>query len=138
MKLYYRAILVILSLCIPLISFANKPLCITSNEHQNSVRMGTVILNYQFVPENLTTGIHTDMLISLCESDQPFEGSVKVDANMPDHGHGMNYQAELKQVNNGEFIASGLYFHMPGSWQISIRLYGSKVPTVFNIEQNIY
>ena len=45
-----------------------------------------------------------------------------IDATMPAHGHGMNYQTELLQVDEGEYLANGLLFHMPGVWRIDINI----------------
>ena len=43
--------------------------------------------------------------------------SLKVDATMPEHRHGMNYQASVVK-KDGAYQASGLMFHMPGRWQL--------------------
>lgn len=42
----------------------------------------------------------------------------KVDASMPDHRHGMNYQPSVLRRGEREFVANGLMFHMPGRWQL--------------------
>jgi cytochrome c peroxidase len=41
---------------------------------------------------------------------------VKVDAQMPEHRHGMNYAPEVKALGPGRWRAEGLMFHMPGKW----------------------
>ena len=45
--------------------------------------------------------------------------SVRVDANMPDHRHGMNYRPEVTKVAPGFYRAEGLLFHMPGRWDLT-------------------
>ncbi len=42
-----------------------------------------------------------------------------VDANMPEHRHGMNYRATIVAKGDGRFTAEGLLFHMPGRWEIT-------------------
>jgi hypothetical protein len=43
--------------------------------------------------------------------------SLRVDADMPAHRHGMNYRASVKPLGQGRFVAEGLMFHMPGRWR---------------------
>jgi hypothetical protein len=42
-----------------------------------------------------------------------------VDANIPEHRHGMNYRAAIVAKGDGRFRAEGLLFHMPGRWEIT-------------------
>ncbi len=61
--------------------------------------------------------------LKVCRKDgKDFSGSIKADAQMPMHGHGMNYQPTLKQIDANSFIADGFVLHMPGKWQFDIRL----------------
>ena len=43
----------------------------------------------------------------------------RVDATMPQHGHGMNYRPTVESLGGGRFRAGGLLLHMPGRWQLS-------------------
>lgn len=45
-----------------------------------------------------------------------------VDAVMPAHQHGMNYEPTISDLGNGVFQADGLVFHMPGVWEIQVEL----------------
>jgi len=47
----------------------------------------------------------------------PAPESMKVDAHMPEHRHGMNYAPEVKPLGPGRWRAEGLMFHMPGKWE---------------------
>ena len=49
---------------------------------------------------------------------------LKVDAQMPEHRHGMNYVPVVKRLAPGRWRAEGLMFHMPGKWQMSFELRG--------------
>lgn len=51
-------------------------------------------------------------------SGAPFAGDLRVDAAMPQHGHGMNVAPSVKSTAPGEFRAEGMLFHMPGYWEL--------------------
>ncbi len=40
------------------------------------------------------------------------------DADMPEHGHGMNTRPEVQSLSNGRFLVQGMMFHMFGFWEI--------------------
>jgi hypothetical protein len=42
----------------------------------------------------------------------------RVDADMPEHRHGMNYRPTLSATERGRYVAEGFMFHMPGRWQL--------------------
>ena len=58
-----------------------------------------------------------DMII--CSNDAAIKiDELRVDAQMPEHRHGMNYKASVKpQGDAGRYRAEGLMFHMPGRWE---------------------
>ncbi len=45
---------------------------------------------------------------------------VRVDAQMPEHRHGMNYRTSLKHLGRGHWQAQGLLWHMSGRWELSL------------------
>ena len=47
---------------------------------------------------------------------------LSVDADMPAHRHGMNYQPTLQRQDDGRFTAQGLLFHMPGRWRVRLEV----------------
>lgn len=58
--------------------------------------------------------------VALCSRDgQPRVATLRVDAQMPEHRHGMNYRASVRPQGPDRFIAEGLLLHMPGSWEFS-------------------
>ena len=70
-----------------------------------------------FKPERLSVAEHFALELAVCaKSNAPVE-SVRVDAHMPDHRHGMNYSPEVKPLGPGRWRAEGLMFHMPGKWE---------------------
>ena len=45
--------------------------------------------------------------------------SVRIDASMPEHRHGMNYRPGVTVLRPGTYRAEGLLFHMPGRWDLT-------------------
>jgi cytochrome c peroxidase len=63
-------------------------------------------------------GKHFALDIAICaRPGNPQPESLKVDAHMPEHRHGMNYAPEVKALGPGRWRAEGLMFHMPGKWE---------------------
>ena len=52
--------------------------------------------------------------------DVPIE-HLRVDADMPEHGHGMTVAPSLRKEGD-EFVAGPLLFHMKGRWEIFVDL----------------
>ena len=47
---------------------------------------------------------------------------VVLDAQMPAHGHGMNYRPATTQLAPDRFRVTGLMLHMPGRWRLTFDL----------------
>ncbi|HSA90029.1 MAG TPA: cytochrome c peroxidase [Burkholderiales bacterium] len=56
--------------------------------------------------------------VAVCAKSAAVPESLKVDAHMPQHRHGMNYAPEVKPLGPGRWRAEGLMLHMPGSWEL--------------------
>lgn len=48
------------------------------------------------------------------------DAEVFVDAEMPHHGHGMNFTPTVARKGGDTFVGEGLLFHMPGRWVLAI------------------
>jgi hypothetical protein len=56
--------------------------------------------------------------IAVCAKDGGARpAALRVDARMPAHQHGMNYQPKVVALGDGRFAASGLLLHMLGRWE---------------------
>jgi cytochrome c peroxidase len=55
--------------------------------------------------------------IAVCAKSAAVPESIKIDAHMPEHRHGMNYAPEVKALGPGRWRAEGLMLHMPGKWE---------------------
>jgi hypothetical protein len=65
----------------------------------------------------IRVGHHFVLDVQLCPLDAQL---LRVDAVMPEHGHGMNYRPGVTRVSAGRWRAEGLLFQMPGSWELRL------------------
>jgi len=80
----------------------------------------TIALKLPPTPVKIGEPFTVDILV--CADQQPETGSLKLDATMPAHRHGMNYKPEIQPVADNIYRVSGMFFHMPGEWQITVDL----------------
>ncbi len=75
-------------------------------------------LAYRTLPENIVIGQHFAMELALCaKGSAAAVDSLRVDAHMPEHRHGMNYKTVVSATGAQRYRAEGLMFHMPGRWE---------------------
>jgi hypothetical protein len=80
---------------------------------------------YKTVPEPVKVGTHFAVDFAVCPrapADAP--RTVRVDASMPAHRHGMNYRPVVTAKSAELFRAEGLLFHMPGLWELTFDVDG--------------
>jgi hypothetical protein len=83
------------------------------------------LLAYRTNPGTLPVGKHFTMDLAVCaKAGQPAPESVRVDAHMPEHRHGMNYRTTVKPAAGGQYLAEGFMFHMPGRWEFVFEVRG--------------
>ena len=91
----------------------------------DKVDSGRYVLAYRTKPETIAVGQHFSMDLAVCPKDsQTTPESVRVDAYMPEHRHGMNYKATVKPADGGHYLAEGFMFHMPGRWEFIFEVRG--------------
>ena len=75
------------------------------------------------VPAAIPLDRHFVLELQLCPVPKGVT-SLRVDADMPAHRHGMNYKTRLVAANAaaGRYRAEGLLFHMPGRWRFIVDL----------------
>src|SRR6185295_4375583 len=84
------------------------------------------VLAYRTNPANVPVGQHFTMDLAVCpKSSQPAPETVRIDAQMPEHRHGMNYRTTVKPGADGLYLAEGFMFHMPGRWEFIFEVRGS-------------
>jgi len=75
-------------------------------------------LAFRTQPEKVEIGKHFMVELAVCANDgAAMPESVRVDAHMPEHRHGMNYKTTVTGSGAGKYRAEGLMFHMPGRWE---------------------
>jgi hypothetical protein len=83
------------------------------------VETPTLSLAYRPVPAPIAVGRHFSVDVAACaKGGAPVPAALRVDAQMPEHRHGMNYRAAVAPQGPGRWRAEGLMFHMPGRWQL--------------------
>ena len=86
--------------------------------HAKPVESKNYALVFRTQPEKIEIGKHFAVEIALCQnSGAAAPDSVRVDAHMPEHRHGMNYKTTVTSSGPGRYRAEGLMFHMPGRWE---------------------
>jgi hypothetical protein len=81
------------------------------------VEEGGVVIVYRTVPDTIVVGQHFSIDALVC-ADTGSPVLARVDAQMPEHRHGMNYRPTVAPSGTGRYVAQGLMFHMPGRWQL--------------------
>ena len=78
---------------------------------------------YALTPDPIPVGQHFVVEFAVCaRAGSRSPQAVRVDANMPDHKHGMNYRPGVTTNGAGTYRAEGLLFHMPGRWHLTFDL----------------
>lgn len=71
------------------------------------------------IVEPITVSQPFAVTLGFCDESVTID-DVEVDATMPAHRHGMNYQPEITAIDARVFKADKLVFHMPGDWQLAV------------------
>jgi len=80
-------------------------------------------LAYRTLPAKIDVGKHFAVEIAVCgEKGAGLPEGLKVDAHMPEHRHGMNYNPSVRAQPGGRYRAEGLMFHMAGRWEFVFEL----------------
>lgn len=58
----------------------------------------------------------------------------RIEATMPEHGHGMNYRPSIAAVGPGRYRASGMLLHMPGRWTFAFSMDGETLRDTLTID----
>lgn len=97
--------------------------CRMAGEGQQRIEGERHVLAWRTQPGKPAVGRHFAVEFLVCpKAGVAAPESVRVDAHMPEHRHGMNYQPQLKTLADGVRRAEGLMFHMPGRWEFIFEL----------------
>ena len=80
--------------------------------------LGALTVVFAPRPWPVPVGRHFALDIAVCAAPgTALPASLRVEADMPAHRHGMNYKPTVQALGDGRFVAEGLMFHMPGRWR---------------------
>ena len=93
-----------------------------------TVESARYTLAWRAQPAAIPVGGHFAIDFVVCpKAGVPMPQSLRIDAQMPEHRHGMNYKAGVTAEGGGRYRAEGLMFHMPGRWELSFELGGAPI-----------
>jgi hypothetical protein len=76
-------------------------------------------LVWRFVPAQPKIGEFFALEFAVCNrAGAATPETLRVDATMPAHRHGMNFQPKIAAIGPNTYRAEGMMFHMPGKWQL--------------------
>ena len=94
-----------------------------------------VTLTYRTIPSKIAVGEQFVLELAACpKAGAVLSDRVKLDAHMPEHRHGMNYQPSLIPMGIGRYRSEGWLFHMPGRWEFIFDLDGERLAHSVRIE----
>jgi hypothetical protein len=76
-----------------------------------------IVVLYRTLPA-IEVGRHFAVEAVICAQPPAAVTTVRVDAQMPEHRHGMNYRPRVSARGDGLYVAEGLLFHMRGRWHL--------------------
>jgi hypothetical protein len=92
-----------------------------------------VVIENLALPVKIGQPFEIDFTVCSDGSDQIER--LTIDAIMPAHKHGMNYQPYITEVEGDhKYRANGLFFHMPGEWRITIDVFGAASSEQFAVD----
>ncbi len=78
------------------------------------------------IPVNRLFRLHLEVFRSAERAQRVSNARVSVDADMPQHGHGMNTAPEVTAGPGGGYLVEGMKFHMPGTpaapWRMTVKV----------------
>ena len=98
------------------------------------------------VPWSIAVDIHPDTVllnqpfdatIHICSKSGDLPDQLKVDATMPAHNHGMNYNPKMSRLADRQYKVENLLFHMPGIWELEVTTLDNGVPHRFTHDLKI-
>jgi hypothetical protein len=99
------------------------------------VESNRVALSYRTVPSKIAVGEQFVLELAACPKTRAaLSDRMKLDAQMPEHRHGMNYRPSLKPLGGGRYRSEGWLFHMPGRWEFIFDVDGERLTHSVRIE----
>ena len=107
--------------------------CELSNGKQ--LTAGDVALSYKILEDSVSVSQPFSMEIKLCKNGEAITPKrLRVNAIMPAHGHGMNYQPSIQEIDVGHYQVDDFVFHMMGDWAFIIDVFMDNEKPSFTID----
>jgi YtkA-like protein len=106
------------ALLVALLVVAPAAACELPGGDAQKIQATRYLVLYRTQPAALKVGRHFALEFAVCPTPQ----SVRVDAWMPEHRHGMNYRPTVTATGEGRYKAEGLMLHMAGKWELVFEL----------------
>ncbi len=94
-------------------------------------------INVRFDPEEVPLNRPFNADVTVCSQSEAPPDRITVDATMPAHKHGMNYDPKMVKIDDRHYEIEDLLFHMPGVWRLEVTAYGDDKPHRFTHELNV-
>ena len=108
-------------------ALAQAPACGAEMKDARRAESARYIFVYRTIPASIGISKHFSLELMVCaKAGTPVPETLRINARMPEHGHGMNYNAAVRPLGGGRFQADGLMFHMPGRWQFEFEIGSGK------------
>lgn len=91
-------------------------------EHVQRIEGTRYVLAWRAVPPIRVSEFFALEVATCAREGQPRVSTLRVDATMPAHRHGMNYRASVRPQGPDRFVVEGLLWHMPGTWELRFDL----------------
>ena len=102
------------ALLVALLVAAPAAACELPGGQAQKIQSAHYVVLYRTQPAPLKVGQHFAVDFAVC----PAPESVRIDAGMPEHKHGMNYRPTVTATGEGRYRADGLMLHMAGKWEL--------------------
>ncbi len=90
---------------------------------KRTIQSARYAIAFVTLPDPVPVGQHFIVAFAVCpRGNATMPDSVRVDATMPAHRHGMNYRPSVSSPQPGIYRGEGLMFHMPGRWDLTFDL----------------
>lgn len=94
-----------------------------------------IAISYRTIPATIEVGKPFVLELAACpKKGASVSGRVRLDANMPEHRHGMNYRVKVMPLADGRYRSEGWLFHMPGRWEFVFDLGAERLTHSIRVE----
>ena len=103
-------------------------------------RGGLFFIRWWPDPDPLPVNAPFGVSVVIARADTPDRSDpdalLQINAFMPAHNHGMTRVPEVRRDKDGTFKVTGMLFHMPGRWELVVRVFSGDLmdETVFPID----